>query len=140
MWISNASYEKAKQSIEESLHKLDVGYIDLMLTNWPGNLLYKHNDERNAEIRQETWRALEEYHDSGDIKAIGVANYLPKHLEELKECAVQPSVNQIELHPLYQEQDTIDYCRKHDIQIVAYSSLMKGDPRLLEHPEILALA
>ena len=59
VWISNAPYEKAKQSIEESLHKLDVGYIDLMITNWPGNLVYKHNDERNAEIRQETWRALE---------------------------------------------------------------------------------
>lgn len=85
MWTSNAGYEKTKKSTEESLQKFKLDYLDLMLIHFPGNQIYDWSDERNKDIRKETWLALEEFAKAGKIKAIGVSNYLPKHMDEIKE-------------------------------------------------------
>lgn len=72
---SHQGYDKAKQSIEASLEKLDLDYIDLMLIHWPGSVGLTQKDERNREYRHGTWRALEEYVDKGLIMSIGVSNF-----------------------------------------------------------------
>jgi len=134
-------YELTKKSAHESLRKLDVGYLDVMLVHFPGTEGLPFDDPRHAENRKGSWRALEEFVDSGLIRSIGVSNYRPHHLEELMaHSRIKPVINQVELHPLYVEQDTIDACRKHGILVQAYSPFAQGKARLLEHPVLLELS
>ena len=109
-------YELTKKSVEQSLANFDLGYLDLMLIHFPGTEGLQKDDPKHLENRKGSWKALEEFVDSGLIKSIGVSNYRPNHIEELVEYArIKPVINQFELHPLYVEHDTIETCRKHDI-------------------------
>ena len=107
LWYTNYTEAEARRSVQESLEKLDIGYLDMMNLNWPGNALYKISDPRNAELRKSAWLALETFVQGGEgagVRAIGVSNFLPRHLEEIQGYASVPiACNQIELHPLYQE-------------------------------------
>lgn len=138
-------YEAAASAIDTSLAKLGLGYIDLYLIHWPGASGIEPSDPRNRELRQGSWKALEEALIAGKLKAIGVSNFLVSHLKEMKSYAkIMPMVNQIELHPLYYPKDTIEYCQSNGIFIQAYSSLGRG--KLLEpeftsrHPPIVQMA
>jgi diketogulonate reductase-like aldo/keto reductase len=127
LWISNWGYQKAMAAIKESNERLGGTYIDLCLLHAPGN----------PELRAETWAAMEHLQEVGIIHDIGVSNFSPKHLEKLNLSAkITPCVNQIELHPWLQRREVVDYCRKHDIVIEAYSPLAKAsklnDPILVE--------
>ncbi len=128
LWNEDQGYEQAKRALEGSLKKLSMTYVDLYLLHWPV-----------AGKRQESWRAIEDLHDRGFCKSIGVSNYLKPHLVELlMHCRVKPVVNQLEISPFnyLSRLDTIQFCRKNDIHIEAYSPLTKGlklsDPRLLK--------
>ena len=104
------------------MERLELDYLDLYLIHWPVKGKYK-----------DTWRALERLHREGRIRAIGVSNFQIHHLEDLMtEATVVPAVNQIELHPLLNQQELRDYCSKHKIQVEAWSPLGQG--HLLEHP------
>ena len=134
VWNDNQGYDKTKESIEESLNKLNIDYIDLLLIHWP--IPQGKNDEWKK-LNQETWKAMEEYYDAGLIKAIGVSNFLEHHLNNLLESArIMPMVNQLEIHPYYQQQSTVKFCQDKGIIIESWGPLMRGkafkDPKLIE--------
>ena len=132
LWNTNRSYNKAFRGFDKSMRNLDLDYIDLYLIHWPANKVrYKNPDEVNAV----TWQALEELYEEGRVKAIGVSNFLPHHIEELKKSAkVLPMVNQIELHVGYMQEEVVEYNKKNGIITEGYSPL--GTGALLEN-EIL---
>lgn len=88
----------------------------------PGCAKVDPKDEENQELRHGTWRALEEAVDAGLIRSIGVSNFKPNHIELLlKEASIMPAINQFEVHPIYVEHETIEFCKQNDILIQAYS-------------------
>ena len=110
LWNINHSYEQARQAFEESLEKLGLEYLDLYLIHWPNPKPLRENDQwkiRNAEV----WRAMEDLYQEGKIRAIGVSNFLPHHLEALLETAtIVPAVNQVRLAPGVYQEEVVDYC------------------------------
>ncbi|KIH49782.1 glyoxal reductase domain protein, partial [Ancylostoma duodenale] len=93
---ANQGTDLARKSIKKSLANLQTDYIDLMLIHWPGTSKKSVTDKQNPVKRRQTYEVLEEYHDSGELRAIGVSNYEIRHLEELLEhCKVHPAVNQV---------------------------------------------
>lgn len=124
LWNTNRSYNKAFRGFDKSMRNLDLDYIDLYLIHWPANKMkYKNPSEVNAT----TWEALEELYEEGRVRAIGVSNFLPHHLEELKKSAkVLPMVNQIELHVGYMQEDVVEYNNNNGIITEGYSPLGTG--------------
>lgn len=136
LWNTNRSYNKAFRGFDKSMRNLDLDYIDLYLIHWPANkVCYKNPDEVNAVV----WEALEELYEDGRVKAIGVSNFLPHHLEELKKSAkVLPMVNQIELHVGYMQEDVVEYNNNNGIITEGYSPL--GTGALLENEILCEMA
>ena len=136
LWNTNRSYNKAFRGFDKSMRNLDLDYIDLYLIHWPANKVrYKNPDEVNAVV----WEALEELYEDGRVKAIGVSNFLPHHLEELKKSAkVLPMVNQIELHVGYMQEDGVEYNNNNGIITEGYSPL--GTGALLENEILCEMA
>ena len=124
LWNTNRSYNKAFRGFDKSMRNLDLDYIDLYLIHWPANKVrYKNPDEVNAVA----WTALEELYEDGSVKSIGVSNFLPHHIEELKKSAkVLPMVNQIELHVGYMQEDVVEYNNNNGIITEGYSPLGTG--------------
>ncbi|WP_323710642.1 aldo/keto reductase [Mammaliicoccus lentus] len=109
------SYEQAARTIQESIYRLGVEYIDLYLIHWP-------NPKQGLYV--EAWKALIEAQKMRLVKSIGVCNFLPEHLETLeKETGVLPAVNQIELHPYFNQKDAIKYHEEKGIITEAWSPL-----------------
>lgn len=124
LWNTNRSYNKAFKAFEKSQRNLDLDYIDLYLIHWPANRKrYKEPERVNAE----TWKALEELMEKGRVRAIGVSNFMPHHIEELKKTAnILPLVNQLELHIGYMQEEACRYNSENDIVTEAYSPLGTG--------------
>ena len=124
LWNTNRSYNKAFRGFDKSMRNLDLDYIDLYLIHWPANKMkYKNPDEVNAV----TWEALEELYEESRVRAIGVSNFLPHHLEELKKSAkVLPMVNQVELHVGYMQKEVVEYNNNNGIITEGYSPLGTG--------------
>ena len=120
------SYDKTKAAFDESMTRLGLDYVDLMLIHWPVN------DWPGA------WRALEEVYKTGRVRAIGVSNFLQHHLETLFENAeITPAVNQFEFHPYLQQPDLQAFCRQHNIAITAWAPIMKG--RVVDVPALVEI-
>ncbi len=129
VWKTCMGYEGAKKSFEESLEKLDMDYVDLLLIHWP------RPDEKSdwKKLDIETWKAFEERYKEGKAKAIGVSNFLNHHMQNiLDNCEVEPMVNQIEFHPGYIQKDVVDFDKEHGIVVEAWSPL--GRERVLKEP------
>ena len=136
LWNTNRNYNKAFKGFEKSVRNLDLDYIDLYLIHWPANSKKYKNP---SEVNRETWKALEELYERGRVKAIGVSNFLPHHIEELKETAgTLPMVNQIELHVGYMQEEVVRYNKANDIVTEAYSPL--GTGALLDNETLLKTA
>lgn len=117
IWRGRISDKGVLPSFKKSLKKLQTDYVDLLLLHFPVS-----PDKRRA-----GWQKLEELHNAGQARSIGVSNYTITHLEELLEhCTVKPAVNQVELHVFLQQPELLSFCRKHDIAIEAYSPLAHG--------------
>ncbi|WP_435076025.1 aldo/keto reductase [Halococcus sp. AFM35] len=117
VWKSNLNYDDVIHSTTESLDKLDTGAVDLLYTHWPSG-------EYDPE---DTLPAFEELKDRGAIDRIGVSNFEPEHLDEAREVLDEPIfANQVECHPLLQQEELREYCDDHDIELVAYSPLARG--------------
>ena len=127
LWNDYHGYEKTIEAFNKSLERLQVEYIDLYLIHWPNKL--------NAE----TWRAFEYLYKEGKVRAIGVCNFKIGHLEELKKTAeIMPMVNQVELHPQSSKEYLLDYCNDNNIQLVAWSPIMRG--RIFSNELIIGLS
>lgn len=115
LWNDDHGYDKTIEAFNKSLERLQVNYIDLYLVHWPNKL------------NSETWKAFEYLYKTGKVKAIGVCNFKIGHLEELKKTAeIMPMVNQIEIHPQSSKNDMLSYCKENNIQLVAWSPIMRG--------------
>lgn len=136
LWKDEMGYEQAKEAFQRSLERLKTDYVDLYLIHWP------RPDAGYADWKQldlDTWRALEELYREGRVKAIGLSNFLPHHIENLIQHAeVMPMVNQIEFHPGYAQEATVRYCQERGILVQAWSPM--GRTRVLNDPLILELA
>jgi 2,5-diketo-D-gluconate reductase A len=125
-------YDNALRGLDETLQRLQLDHLDLFLIHWPAPA---HN------LYSETWAALVEGQKQGKVKSIGVSNFLPEHIERIiQETGVTPAVNQLELHPAYQQRDIREFHRDRDIQIECYSPLGGKDTGLFEHQAIVEIA
>ncbi|WP_138294790.1 MULTISPECIES: aldo/keto reductase [unclassified Clostridium] len=122
-------YDEALRTFDESMARLGLDYLDLYLIHWPGKDRYV-----------KTWKAFEKLYREGRIRAIGVSNFLPHHLETLRQqTEIMPMVNQIELHPYLWQREAINYCQGHGILVEAWSPLMRGGAAFTE-PTVSAIA
>ncbi|WP_225743687.1 aldo/keto reductase [Marinilactibacillus sp. Marseille-P9653] len=129
-------YEEAKQAIQASLDKLDTNYIDLYIIHWPNPKKFRDNwKEANAQ----SWRAMEEAVEAGKIRALGVSNFHPHHIDALMETAkIEPTLNQILLNPSAMQEEIVKYNQAHNIVSEAYSPL--GTGKIFEVDELKELA
>ena len=115
LWISEQGYEKAKKSIEGSLERLQMDYVDLLLIHQPFGDYYG------------TYRAMEELYNEGKLKAIGVSNFYSDRLIDLiKFNKVVPMVNQVETHPFHQQIEANEIMKKYGVQIQAWAPFAEG--------------
>lgn len=111
-------YDEAIKAFELSAKKLGLDYLDMFLIHWPVPEQDKYVD---------AWRALVELKNQGRIRSIGVSNFLPEYIDRIVDATgVLPVINQVELHPKYQQRDIRDYHAKHNIGIECYSPLGSG--------------
>lgn len=119
VWIANAGYEKAKASIEESLRKMQLDYLDLVLIHQPFNDYYG------------TYRAMEDLYEEGKIRAIGVSNFYPDRLIDItKFNKIAPAVNQVETHVFNQQVKAQEIMKKYGVQIQAWAPFAEGKNNL----------
>lgn len=123
IWMSNASYEKAKASIDKSLHKLKTDYLDLMLIHQPFGDYYG------------AYRAMEEAYKEGKLRAIGVSNFYPDRLIDLCQFAeIAPMVNQVETHVFQQQRTAHEYMKKYGVQHEAWGPFTEGKKNCFTNP------
>ena len=135
-WKCDMGYENVKKAFEVSLKKLDTDYLDLYLIHWP---LPEAGYKNWRQLDIDTWRALEELYKEGKVRAIGLSNFLPHHIENiLQNAEVVPAVNQLEFHPGFTQEVAVRYCQEKGICVQAWSPL--GRKRVLEHQLLLELA
>ncbi|MFZ0492591.1 MAG: aldo/keto reductase [Acidimicrobiia bacterium] len=116
LWNSNHGYDSALRAFDRSLNRLGFEYVDLYLVHWPV-----------PGKRLDTWRAMERILADGRARAIGVSNYMPRHIDELlAHATVPPAVNQFELSPYLARWNLVNMCRELGIAVEAYSPLTKG--------------
>jgi diketogulonate reductase-like aldo/keto reductase len=128
VWNTDQGYRSTIEVFESSLEKLQTSYLDLYLIHWPqpGTIF-------------ETWRAMEELYDKGQIRAIGVCNFLITHLKRLMENSrIKPMVNQFEFHPELVQPELLNFCRENQIQPEAWRPIMKGRVNEIELLQELA--
>ncbi|WP_414837288.1 aldo/keto reductase [Candidatus Nanosalina sp. VS9-1] len=129
VWIDQLAPENVKASTKESVEKLGVDYVDLMYVHWPAG----------DYSPQETLKAFKELVHSGEIRNIGVSNFTPEQLDKAMEIAPKHIIaNQVEMHPLLQQEELLEKCREHDVTLVAYSPLARGE--VFDVPEIQEVA
>lgn len=123
VWISNAGYEKAKASIEESLKKLKTTYLDLLLIHQPFGDYYG------------TYRAMEEAYKEGKVRAIGVSNFYPDRFIDMHHFAkIKPAVNQVETHVFQQQKTAKEYMQKNHCQIESWGPFAEGKNDYFNNP------
>lgn len=131
--IGNGQQAKGdiEEEIDKSLKNLRTEYVDLWLMHWPYPGYYV-----------ETWRKMEKVYSSGKVRAIGVANYLPRHFEALFAAGVEivPHCLQCEHHPMRTTEALLTLCREHNIALQAYSPLCRMIPAIRENPTLQAIA
>ncbi|KAE8843675.1 hypothetical protein HRS9122_04778 [Pyrenophora teres f. teres] len=128
---SNSAYETARKAISRSVKEAGLGYIDLFLL---------HSPYGGKQARLDSWRAVEDAINDGQVKTGGVSNYGVKHLQELLDSSprIPPAVNQIEVHPFNTRKDITSFCQQHNIVVEAYAPLVRA--LRMKHPKIVALS
>lgn len=128
LWNEDQGYDAALAAFDTSLRRLGLEYVDLFLLHWPV-----------PGKRLESWRALERLLDERRVRAIGVSNFIERHLVELLAHAkVAPAVNQLEVSPFLQQREVRALCERQGIAVEAYSPLTKG--MRLRHPTVVGVA
>lgn len=115
---SEQGYDSARKAFDRQLGLLQLDYVDMYMLHWPTPF-----DWRSSE----TWKAFQEFRAEGRVRTLGVCNFLPEHLARLhEETGEYPAVNQIELHPTWQQREIVEYCKAHGIAVGAYSPMARG--------------
>ena len=128
LWVQDADYESAKKAIETSLEKLGLDYLDLYLIHQP------MGDYAGA------YRAMEEAYKEGKLRAIGVCNFYPARLADLCETVdVIPAVNQIELHPFFQQEDALALMKEYGVRPEAWGPFAEGNHGIFTHPVLSSI-
>lgn len=128
VWNEELRKKRVIEAFEESLERLGVDYVDLYLVHWPVENYYL-----------DAWPEMEKIYQSGRAKAIGLSNFMIHHLEDiLGICEVKPTVNQVEFHPWLIQPELLKYCQANQIQLEAWSPIIKG--QVTEIPVIKELA
>ena len=128
IWMSNASYEKAKSSINKSLQRMKTDYLDLMLVHQPFGDYYG------------AYRAMEEAYKAGKLRAIGVSNFYPDRLIDLCQFAeVAPMVNQVETHVFQQQKTAHEYMKKYGVQHEAWGPFAEGKKSCFTNPVLVEI-
>ena len=123
LWVTNTSYEGAKAAIDRSMKNLGVDYLDLYLIH------QAMGDYVGA------WRAMTEAYKEGRIRAIGVCNFYPHRLADFCETVDElPAVNQVELHPFFQQEDALSLMREYGVQPMAWAPFAEGRHGIFTHP------
>ncbi|WP_049889215.1 aldo/keto reductase [Natronolimnohabitans innermongolicus] len=129
VWLSNLSHDDVLETARESIDRLGVDYLDLLYVHWPARTY-------DAE---ETLSAFSELYDEGLIENVGVSNFLPEQVAEAVDVCDAPILaNQVELHPLLQQDDLREACDDYDVEVVAYSPIARG--AVFDQPEIQEVA
>ena len=128
LWVQDASYEAAKKAIQTSLNNLGLSYLDLYLIHQP------MSDYVGA------YRAMEEAYKEGKLKAIGVCNFYPHRLADLCETVeVIPAVNQVELHPFFQQENALALMKEYGVVPEAWGPFAEGNHGIFTHPVLTAI-
>ncbi|MBQ2671870.1 MAG: aldo/keto reductase [Clostridia bacterium] len=136
----NKSYSSAKASIDESLKKMGLDYIDMMIIHSPQPWVEVNRSEnRYFKENKEVWRAMEDAVREGKVKTIGVSNFLKEDIENiLSDCKIRPAVNQVLSHISNTPFELIDYCKEKNILMEAYSPIAHGE--ILQNKEVNDIA
>ena len=122
------TYEEAAKSIDETLAKMGLDYLDQMIIHSPQPWTEFRVEKRYFAENKEVWRALEDAQAAGKVRVIGVSNFLQDDFENLlADCRVKPMVNQILLHISNTDMQLVNYCKMQDIQVEAYSPIAHGE-------------
>lgn len=128
LWVQDAGYEPAKKAFQTSLEKLRLDYLDLYLLHQP------MGDYIGA------YRAMEELYWQGKIRAIGVCNFYPERLADLCETVeVMPAVDQVELHPFFQQEKALELMREYGVHPEAWAPFAEGNHGIFTHPVLTAI-
>ena len=135
VWKDEMGYEETFEAFERTLKNLETDYLDLYLIHWPRPTL----DNEWKEVCLATWKAMEELYKAGKVRAIGLSNFLPHHLDViLQNCTIKPMVNQLEINPGYTQEAAVVYSQANDILVQAWSPL--GRQRVLQAKLLVELA
>ncbi len=136
LWNDFHGYESTLKVFEESLKSLETDYLDLYLIHWPNPVKFRDDW---AKSNAETWHAFEKLYRDGRIRAIGISNFLPHHIDELlKTAEIMPMVNQIELQPGLNREADREYNEKLGILVEAWAPFQIGEA--LKDSTICAIA
>lgn len=128
VWIEHYGYEETKASVLESMRKLQVDYLDLCLLHQPFGDAYG------------AYRALEDLYDAGKLRAIGISNFYPDRMIDIASFArIKPMVNQIEVHPHHQQEESKVWHDKYGIQVEAWAPMGEGRGGMFELPQLKAI-
>lgn len=135
VWKTEMGYQETLEAFERTLKNLNTDYLDLYLIHWPRPTL----DKEWKDVCIATWKAMEELYKAGKVRAIGLSNFLPHHLDViLQNCTVKPMVNQLEMNPGYTQEAAVNYSQANDILVQAWSPL--GRQRVLQAKLLVELA
>jgi len=133
------TYEEVTESIDESLTKMGLDYIDLLIIHSPQPWTEFREENRYFEENKKAWKAMEDAYKAGKVKAIGLSNFLQDDIENiLSSCEIKPMVNQILAHVSNTPLDLIEFCQKNDILVEAYSPIAHG--AVLDNKEVKVIA
>jgi len=129
LWVEDAGYERTRAAIDKSLSRLRLDHLDLYLIHQP------YSDVHGS------WRAMEEAHRAGKLRAIGLSNFEPDRLMDIKAFnTVTPAVNQIEINPFHQQVESVDFMRGLGVQSEAWAPFAEGRNNLFQNDRLLAIA
>ncbi len=135
VWNTERGYDNTIRAFNKTLFDLGLDYLDLYLIHWPAT---KNQCDDWVEVNKSTWQALTDLYKDGKIRAIGVSNFLPHHLQPLMQQEVKPMVNQIEFHPGYKQFEAAEFCQQNGILVEAWSPLGRGV--FFDNPTLKAIA
>ena len=128
LWVQDTGYARTLEAIDKSLRRLQLEYLDLYLIHQP------YGDVHGS------WRAMEEAHRKGKLRAIGVSNFQPDRLMDIIAFnEVVPAVNQIEINPFHQQEESVSFMRANGVQAQAWAPFAEGRNDLFQNAELAAM-